>query len=616
MHLKSDDKMCGINGIFSSVPVSDIYNRIDKMNKSIIHRGPDAGDIQVSNDLRNALGHRRLSIIDINPRSTQPMYSNDNKLVVCFNGEIYNFKELKNRTDYQYKTTSDTEVVLAYSQQFGVEQFLKDSNGMFSIAVYDIANHNLYLCRDRLGIKPLYFYFNGSLLVFSSEIKGILNSGLVRAELDVASIDDYLGYRYVREPFSFFKDIHQVQAGTFISLTDNFKLSETRYWDIPQDFNMSDRYDEKTIAAEFKHELESAVLGQSIADVSIGTYLSGGVDSSLLTALVASHSKSKLNTYTIGFKDFNEFNYSDEVARRYSTSHHKILVNHDDYMNSIKDVISYKDAPLGVPNEVLLAKMSYQLKKDITVVLSGEGADELMGGYGRIFRSPFDYENHYENEKNTFYEYFINKYEYVPRYIRNAVLFNKNERRCLFDEEISKNFKTNCNEYNVFSFFHKYHVKGLRQRVDTTTMLASVEARVPFLDHRLIEFVYTKIPYQLKLFWKNSKSEQEARSLQSSEYSEVLDIPKYLLRKISYDYLPKDIIERKKVGFPVPLQAWSEELINLVREKLKKETWFNYSKIDYLIDRCNQEKIGNQILWMFLNLSVFIDLYFEKEWRF
>lgn len=608
--------MCGINGIFSSVPVSDIYNRIDKMNKSIIHRGPDAGDIQVSNDLRNALGHRRLSIIDINPRSTQPMYSNDNKLVVCFNGEIYNFKELKNRTDYQYKTTSDTEVVLAYSQQFGVEQFLKDSNGMFSIAVYDIANHNLYLCRDRLGIKPLYFYFNGSLLVFSSEIKGILNSGLVRAELDVASIDDYLGYRYVREPFSFFKDIHQVQAGTFISLTDNFKLSETRYWDIPQDFNMSDRYDEKTIAAEFKHELESAVLGQSIADVSIGTYLSGGVDSSLLTALVASHSKSKLNTYTIGFKDFNEFNYSDEVARRYSTSHHKILVNHDDYMNSIKDVISYKDAPLGVPNEVLLAKMSYQLKKDITVVLSGEGADELMGGYGRIFRSPFDYENHYENEKNTFYEYFINKYEYVPRYIRNAVLFNKNERRCLFDEEISKNFKTNCNEYNVFSFFHKYHVKGLLQRVDTTTMLASVEARVPFLDHRLIEFVYTKIPYQLKLFWKNSKSEQEARSLQSSEYSEVLDIPKYLLRKISYDYLPKDIIERKKVGFPVPLQAWSEELINLVREKLKKETWFNYSKIDYLIDRCNQEKIGNQILWMFLNLSVFIDLYFEKEWRF
>lgn len=608
--------MCGINGIFSSVPVSDIYNRIDKMNKSIIHRGPDAGDIQVSNDLRNALGHRRLSIIDINPRSTQPMYSNDNKLVVCFNGEIYNFKELKNRTDYQYKTTSDTEVVLAYSQQFGVEQFLKDSNGMFSIAVYDIANHNLYLCRDRLGIKPLYFYFNGSLLVFSSEIKGILNSGLVRAELDVASIDDYLGYRYVREPFSFFKDIHQVQAGTFISLTDNFKLSETRYWDIPQDFNMSDRYDEKTIAAEFKHELESAVLGQSIADVSIGTYLSGGVDSSLLTALVASHSKSKLNTYTIGFKDFNEFNYSDEVARRYSASHHKILVNHDDYMNSIKDVISYKDAPLGVPNEVLLAKMSYQLKKDITVVLSGEGADELMGGYGRIFRSPFDYENHYENEKNTFYEYFINKYEYVPRYIRNAVLFNKNERRCLFDEEISKNFKTNCNEYNVFSFFHKYHVKGLLQRVDTTTMLASVEARVPFLDHRLIEFVYTKIPYQLKLFWKNSKSEQEARSLQSSEYSEVLDIPKYLLRKISYDYLPKDIIERKKVGFPVPLQAWSEELINLVREKLKKETWFNYSKIDYLIDRCNQEKIGNQILWMFLNLSVFIDLYFEKEWRF
>lgn len=294
---------------------------------------------------------------------------------------------------------------------------------MFSIAIYDIQNHSLYLCRDRLGIKPLYFYFNGSTLVFSSEIKGILNSGLVRAELDLAAIDDYLGYRYVREPFTFFQDIRQVQSGTFISLNSNFELTETRYWDIPQDFNLSKKYDEKTIAAEFKHELESAVLRQTIADVSLGSYLSGGIDSSLLTALIASHSNQRINTYTIGFEKFNEFKYSDEVSERYSTCHHKIIVDHNDYINSIKDVIPYKDAPLGVPNEVLLAKMSYVLKKDITVVLSGEGADELMGGYGRIFRSPFDYQN--SNNATTFYKYFINKYEYVPRYIRNEVLLQK-----------------------------------------------------------------------------------------------------------------------------------------------------------------------------------------------
>ena len=606
--------MCGINGIFSRAPIKDISNRIFKMNESIIHRGPDAGDLKVSEDRMCALGHRRLSIIDVNPRSTQPMYSNDHKLVVCFNGEVYNFNELKKRTDYQYKTTSDTEVILAYSQQYGIEQFLKDANGMFSIALFDTQNHSLYLCRDRLGIKPLYFYFNGSILVFSSEIKGILNSGLVRAELDLAAIDDYLGYRYVREPFTFFQDIRQVQSGTFVSLSSNFELTETRYWDIPQDFNLSKKYDEKTIAEEFKYELESAVLRQTIADVSLGSYLSGGVDSSLLTALIASHSNHRINTYTIGFEKFNEFKYSDEVSERYNTCHHKIIVDHNDYMNSIKDVIPYKDAPLGVPNEVLLAKMSYVLKKDITVVLSGEGADELMGGYGRIFRSPFDYQN--STQTTSFYKYFINKYEYVPRSIRNEVLLQKAERRNLFDKEISNKFNVNSNEYNVFYFFHKYHVKGLLQRVDTTTMLASVEARVPFLDHKLIEFVYKKVPYRLKLSWKNEQSEKRAKYLQAAQYSEVLDIPKYLLRQISYDYLPKDIIERKKVGFPVPLQEWSQELVNLVREKLNGESWFDYSKIDYLIDKCKQEKIGNQILWMFLNLSVFIDLYFDREWRY
>ena len=208
-----------------------------------------------------------------------------------------------------------------------------------------------------------------------------------------------------------------------------------------------------------------------------------------------------------------------------------------------------------------------------------------MGGYGRIFRSPFDYRNY--NQGTTFYKYFINKYEYVPRYIRNEVLRQKTERRDLFDKEISNKFNDNCNEYNVFYFFHKYHVKGLLQRIDATTMLASVEARVPFLDHKLIEFVYKKVPYQLKLLWKDEQSEQRAKSLQAAQYSEVLDIPKYLLRKISYDYLPKDIIERKKVGFPVPLQEWSQELVNLVRVKLKDEMWFDYSKIDYLLVLCN-----------------------------
>lgn len=605
--------MCGINGIVSRFQKEDLKYRTEKMNDSLQHRGPDAGGVHVLKQGRVVLGHRRLSIIDLNNRSTQPMVSNSTRWIISYNGEIYNFKELKEKVNYSFNTESDTEVILAYLECYGIDDLLSVCNGMFAFAAYDTVKEELYLCRDRLGIKPLYYYLDNDLLIFSSEIKGILCSGLVEAIMDEESIDDYLGYRYVREPYTFFKNIFQVESGTYLRVSSDLKMQEKRYWDIPIEFNCEKEYDENAILKEFQQRLEKAVKIRTISDVPVGTYLSGGIDSSLLTAMVANESSKRVNTYTIGFDKLNEFAFSQMVADKYDTLHHKIEMSENEYMDRIAEIISYKDAPLGVPNEIPLAIMSKALKKEITVVLSGEGADELLGGYGRIFRAPFDFQNKHQGD---FYQYFVNQYEYVPREIRDKVLKVTAGRRKSFDKKIAHLFRENINEYNVFYFFHKYHVKGLLQRVDSTTMFASVEARVPFLDHTLVEYVYKSVPYDLKLRWKNEKAKKSATEMNAAEYSESLDIPKYLLKKLSYSYLPAEVIERKKMGFPVPLEKWDGSIHSALKEKMKAASWLNEGMVDYLLNECKKYKNGNQLLWMFLNIQIFEELYFRKEWRY
>ncbi|MDD3415205.1 MAG: asparagine synthase (glutamine-hydrolyzing) [Lachnospiraceae bacterium] len=608
--------MCGINGIISKSSIGNIEDRIKKMNQAIEHRGPNADNYAILKKEKIALGHRRLAIIDLDERSNQPFTSSSGRWIVVYNGEIYNYKELKAEVAYPYTTESDTEVLAAYLEKKGIDELLRVCNGMFAFAAYDTEKNEIYLCRDRLGIKPLYYYCGNSCLIFSSEVKGILNSGLVEAVLDEESIDDYLAYRYVREPYTFFKNIYQVEAGTYKKINYDNQIMNYRYWDIPDDFNFNKEYDENHISQLFQRKLKNAVNKRMIADVPLGTYLSGGIDSSLLSAIVAEETEEKINTYTIGFPHLNEFEYARMVAKKYDTEHHELKMDWNEYQEKMEKVICYKDAPLGVPNEIPLAVMSEELRKKITVVLSGEGADELLGGYGRIFRTPFDYLNYDKHCEKTFYQYFIDRYEYVPRQIRDNYLINKSSRRLKYDCEIAESFEKRSNEYNVFRFFHKYHVKGLLQRVDTTTMLAGVEARVPFLDHELIEFVYKEVPYDMKLKWKSDKALYTAKNKSAGEYSEDLDIPKYLLKKISYKYLPKEVIERKKMGFPVPLKEWHDNMKDMAQKYLKNSNIIKSEKLDELMCDCEKEKIGDQIIWMFINLEIFHQLYFLKEWRY
>jgi asparagine synthase (glutamine-hydrolysing) len=603
--------MCGITGIYSVKNIKNIEERVLKMNTSILHRGPDSGGVYQDNNV--AIGHRRLSIIDTRDVSNQPMHSNNDSLHIVFNGEIYNFDEIRQQLNYNFITHSDTEVILAAVEEKGLDWFIEKANGMFAFALYNSETKDLTFVRDRLGIKPLYYYNDGENLIFSSEIKAILSSGLVDAEFNEEAVDEYLANRYVRSPYTFFKNIFQVNPGTYLSVDKGLSVVENKYWDIPQSFNMSKEYDEAETLKELDAELNKAIQYRLIADVPLGTYLSGGVDSSLITGITALNNTEKLNTYTIGFEEVNEFEYSKIIANKYHTEHHEVLMKKEDYMSNWERLINFKDAPLGVPNEIPLAVMSSKLKEKITVVLSGEGADELMGGYGKIYRAPFDYSN--ENPNESFYDYFISKYDYVPRDMRDQLINTPINYRMEFDTELRASFDANSNEESIFKYFHKYHVKGLLQRVDMTTMQTSVEARVPFLDHNLIEFAYKSVPYDLKLRWLNDEAKNQAKSMNSNQYSESLDTPKYLLRKLSYKYLPKEIVERKKIGFPVPLTEWFDNLETLAKELLPNVNWLKKGIVNDLIERSKTESRAGQILWMFINIELFKKNYFNKQWK-
>lgn len=607
--------MCGITGILSKEKINKIDYRINKMVSCMKYRGPDNQSVKVLDD-KVAFGHARLAIIDLDSKSNQPMISNDKNWIVVFNGEIFNFKEIKDELNYDFKTNGDTEVILASVASKSLNWFLERANGMFAISLYNIKEKKLYLVRDRFSIKPLYYTMQNNAFIFGSEIKCLLNSGLFEPKFNTDAIDEYLGNRMVREPFTFFKDIYQVCGGEYLEIDENLNIKTNKYYEIPRQ-NFDSQYDEEKLIKETKSKVEEAIKRWTISDVKLGAYLSGGVDSSLTSAIIASNNydnKEKIHTYTIGFKDNNEFKYSKIVADKYNINHKDIIIDYNEYISKWDDLIEFNDAPLAVPNEIPLAIMSTELSKDITVVISGEGADELFGGYGKIYRLPFDYKNH--DFKCSFYDAFINQYEYVPREVRDKYLLVSKKYRNYFDNKISNEFTNYTNEENVFRFFQTYHIKGLLKRVDMTTMQASVEARPPFLDHELIEYVNTKVPYNLKLKWIDQNNMSKATLEYSNQYSEVRDTPKYILKKVSEYYLPDEIIYRKKVGFPVPLTSWLDKLIEMAKYYLKNSDWFCSEKLDELIDDAKEKARSGQIIWMFINIEKFKRKYFNKKWKY
>ncbi|NRP53637.1 Asparagine synthetase [glutamine-hydrolyzing] 1 [Marinobacterium sp. xm-v-242] len=600
------------------------------------HRGPDDSGIEAIDQFY--FGHRRLSILDLSASGHQPMQSEDGSLVIVFNGEIYNFVELREglqEKGYRFKSNCDTEVLLNGFHCYG-KRFLDKLIGMFAFVIYDKRDKSFFAARDRLGIKPFFYTQSAHGFLFSSEVKSLVALGEISYDFDEVAFARFFSYRYPLTDKSFLTGIQQLPPGHYLEAKgSDIKIS--CYWDCDefiaqQSQDLGEEYYLKRLTELF----QSAVKYRTIADVPVGAYLSGGVDSSAVVAQMAGLSRESVKTFTIGFSDerFNEFSFAHEVAEQYSTEHQEILVSLADYIDNMREVVRVKDAPLGVPNEVPLFLMSKELKKKVTVVLSGEGADEIFGGYGRLFRSADDYEVLASNEqrntesflkkygKHTFssrIEHFKFLYKYVPNEITES-LFSSDIDFSELNHKADLPFEALFERTSKFSYatqmmyaFEKLHLPGLLQRVDATTMGASVEARVPFVDHRLVEFAFT-IPEKYKLKWRDDVNIKDAWGLCGSDISERFDTPKYILKKAFEPKLSSNILYRKKMGFPVPIKQVLGKMgerhlkEKLVNGPLVSSGIFSSTGITNAVDKCFRDSAYNpMVVWMLLSLDTYME---------
>ncbi|MFX0072622.1 MAG: asparagine synthase (glutamine-hydrolyzing), partial [Candidatus Hermodarchaeota archaeon] len=542
----------------------------------------------------------------------QPMHNTDKSIYIVFNGEIYNFQDLKKIycKDYKFRSTSDTEVILAMYQKFG-EECVHYFNGMWAFCIFDLNKNILFCSRDRLGIKPFYYYHQKDKFIFSSEIKSILEHN-INLSINPKSISSFLRYRYVLEEETFFSKIYKLKPGNnlvFDFNTNEIKINE--YWDLKHAEIIDSFNSQKDL---IEQELIKSVEYRLIADVKVGSILSGGLDSSLTTAIMAMLKKDKINTYTVKFTEygFDETPFARIVAEKYQTNHNELLIDNKNFLSIMDDYIKFKDEPIGVPNEIALYQLYNNIKKTASVVLAGEGADEIFAGYGRIFRSPFDYlkKTIIDNEIN-FLDFFLDIYGYFS---------NEDLKDLLKDNyyyEYKKIFKTYMEKcprdyYNKISYiFLKIHLPGLLMRSDNSSMASAVESRVPFLDHTFVQIVY-RLPFEYKNKFKDINSLKKSIDLPYNIISEEYDDPKYILKKIGENYLQKEIINRKKQGFPLPLNKWfGENYITSMIELLVNHNnyisnYFDIEKFKIWIERNRKDFQFGQKLWMIYSLEIWL----------
>ena len=636
--------MCGIAGIFNyeggGIPVKVLKNMTD----SLAHRGPD--DRGIYSDDSIGLGHRRLSIIDLEG-GRQPMADDTGRFHITFNGEIYNYHELRKtleKSGHRFRTRSDTEVLLHACIEWG-HRAPEKINGMFGFGFWDRKERSLFLARDRSGVKPLYYKNIKKGFLFASEIKAILQYPGIKVEPNLETIAFYLShYQTVMGDETLFKGIHNLEPGCTLTVEPD-KITRRRYWMLPvvPEESKEDKGEEYYIDG-VKHYVEQSLKRRMISDVPLGAYLSGGIDSSILVGLMSENTGIPVRTFAIGFdeKGFNEFEYSDMVAAAWGTNHTQIVIGEDDYFAALDDVIMYKDGPLSVPNEVPLYLMSGVLKEDISVVLSGEGSDELFGGYGVILRSPIDYLRSLpdssvpKNQRKLLNKALMRLYgrtefkDEMDHFLAVYSWMKPNELHQIFDKSLANNIQNfpSINNYwlNHFSkvkdldIYNKYlylmetvHLPGLLARLDNTTMAASVEGRVPFTDPELLNFV-SDIPFKYKLRWNSPMYETMCARLNSYEIAETLDTTKYILKRSFVDKVPPDVLFRKKYSFPVPLIHWfGKQLLSQLLSMMETSLPSFLDRqgiIDWLGNSADSDKPLKA--WMLLNLLMWYEKYFKQ----
>jgi len=648
--------MCGICGVFNYANTSFEITEglITRMRDTMVHRGPDDGGVYISPDRKIGLGHRRLSIIDLSSAGHQPMSNEDRSLWLIYNGEIYNHQWLRKGLQSKghiYQSSTDTETILHLYEEKGID-CVRDFEGMFAFALWDSKKRRLFLVRDRIGEKPLYYTIQDGQLIFASEIKAILEHPQIERDIDTTALYHYLTFFVTPAPMTLFRGINKLPAGYIMQCDQQGSIRQQQYWDaiVPSpDKDRSEEYYIDTV----RELLTSSIEKRMMSDVPFGVFLSGGIDSSTNVALMSQLMDRSVETFSVGFKDqpaYNELEYARQVARKFKTNHHEIIINDKDLIDYIPNLVHHQDEPIADYVCVPLYFIS-KLARDngVIVIQIGEGSDEIFFGYDS-YLSYLNIYRHYwkcymkspQFLRQIAYEFIssmlMNRWNIIKDGLRRAA-FQDILRRAAANEELfwggaiaftedqkrMLRHKANDSWYDLSSlniveahldkidgqksgadFLERMIYLELKQRlpelllmrVDKITMSTSVEGRAPYLDHKLVEFAMG-IPSKLKV--KNGEL-------------------KYILKKATEGIIPDNIIYRKKQGFSVPVKEWfigklGKYITNsILNSKLKERQLFNYEYIENLLNEQRKGKADNSVhLWLLFNLSKWYDYWIKGD---
>ena len=570
--------MCGIAGLYNFSDQSFNETLLKDMVSTINHRGPDSQGIWQEGSI--SLGHARLSIHDLSSAGHQPMLSNSGRWVIVFNGEIYNYKaireELLKLNPIDFKGNSDTEVLVNAIDLWGIEKALKKCIGMFAFAAFDKKTQQLVLARDRFGEKPLYYGLQNNIFGFASELKALKPLKELGWQFDVNRdvLATYMRYAYVPSPYSIYGDISKLDAGCYLVVDQNKQIERKEYW-LAKDALVQDKFNGSYTDAvdQLEYKLKDTLSLQMSSDVPLGAFLSGGIDSSAIVALMQSMSSDKINTFSIGFNEteFNEAEYARDVASHLGTNHYDLYVSQADSLAVIPSLSTMYDEPFADSSQIPTFLVSQLAKSKVTVSLSGDAGDELFGGYRRYFEAEkikkFTVDSMVLSsliksiptgllrKLFTSKELIVSRIEKLQNIARRS---NKYDSQCEIYNEIASQFYGNnivtggCDhdvvidrsfkdlnfntfkEWMMFVDSQTYMIDDILAKVDRAAMAISLETRVPFLDHRIYEFAWS-----LPLDYKIHKG-----------------VGKRVLRDVLYRYVPQKLIDRPKMGFGVPIAKW------------------------------------------------------------
>ncbi len=633
--------MCGISGIFYFSKIdNNLRNQLKKMNQIQKHRGPDSSGIWISKSKKIGFGHTRLSILDLTKKSNQPFVDKTKSFVLTFNGEIYNFNEIKSiliKNGYEFKTkNSDTEVLINAYKKWGI-RCIDYFRGMFAFAIWDSVKKKIFLVRDRVGVKPLYYKIDSEKIIFASEIKAILLDQNYEPEIDEESMYHYLSFLCTPAPNTMFKKIKKIEAGTWISVDEKGGLKKKCYWDSLNIKKKPGLDEEKKFKNNIYNLLVESVELRGIADVEVGVFLSGGIDSSTNAYLFSKNSSRKIKTFSIGY-DKNYKSYKSElafariVANDIQSDHYEKSLKKKDLVKIISKMIYHQDEPISDPVCFPIFYLSeLARKKGLKVCQVGEGADELFFGYVNWKRTTqinkminnFLFPDIMKKIIVNFLKYFNLDYKYSADLIRRSLekrpifwggaeAFTSFEKKKLLSENFKRKFP-NLDSWNCIKHHHNFFKKKAKNknienwmtyidlkirlpelilmRIDKMTMSSSLEARVPFLDHKLVENMID-IPKDRK--FKNGTL-------------------KLLLKQIVKKILPKEIINRKKQGFGLPLRDWFIDGLGIdvkaiISEFSDSTNFFNKKTLDEILNR-----EGDTRVWYLLNLAIWWKTFIKKQ---